>query len=303
MKQPLLHHRRRGRHLCRASKRIGPLLLHRAVGAVQLLRHAGDPRALLRSACGTGRTRIRRQARCVDLRHVHDVCLPDRASRWSCSRRSYWRKICSVSAESIIAFGHFSMVFRSMTFFYLGMVLIALGTGLLKPNISAMVGNLYSEDDPRRDSGFSIFYMGINIGAVLAPLLADTSPRAKVSSGSSLRWVLLRPELALGIRRRRRRDDLRPHSLSQESCKTRERRQLSKTVRRAKQKRPRPPKLCSLRYQPAIGNASAQSLSSSSSRCSSGPPTNRRAQLKPLRPQTRQTRGYSAEIPGADCSR
>ena len=58
-----------------------------------------------------------------------------------------------------------------MTFFYLGMVLIALGTGLLKPNISAMVGNLYSEDDPRRDSGFSIFYMGINIGAVLAPLV------------------------------------------------------------------------------------------------------------------------------------
>jgi POT family proton-dependent oligopeptide transporter len=63
------------------------------------------------------------------------------------------------------------MVFHSMTFFYAGMVLIAIGTGLLKPNISAMVGNLYSENDPRRDSGFSIFYMGINIGAVLAPLV------------------------------------------------------------------------------------------------------------------------------------
>jgi proton-dependent oligopeptide transporter, POT family len=71
----------------------------------------------------------------------------------------------------IIACGHFSMVFHSMTFFYLGMVLIALGTGLLKPNISAMVGGLYRENDPRRDSGFSIFYMGINIGAVLAPLV------------------------------------------------------------------------------------------------------------------------------------
>jgi proton-dependent oligopeptide transporter, POT family len=70
----------------------------------------------------------------------------------------------------VIACGHFSMVFHSMTFFYLGMVLIAVGTGLLKPNISAMVGNLYTENDPRRDSGFSIFYMGINIGAVLAPL-------------------------------------------------------------------------------------------------------------------------------------
>jgi POT family proton-dependent oligopeptide transporter len=71
----------------------------------------------------------------------------------------------------VIALGHFSMVFHSMTSFYTGMVLIALGTGLLKPNISAMVGGLYSENDPRRDSGFSIFYMGINIGAVLAPLV------------------------------------------------------------------------------------------------------------------------------------
>lgn len=71
----------------------------------------------------------------------------------------------------IIAAGHFSMVFHSMTSFYLGMILIAAGTGLLKPNISAMVGGLYRENDPRRDSGFSIFYMGINVGAVLAPLV------------------------------------------------------------------------------------------------------------------------------------
>jgi POT family proton-dependent oligopeptide transporter len=71
----------------------------------------------------------------------------------------------------VIACGHFTMVFNSMTTFYLGMVLIAIGTGLLKPNISAMVGGLYRENDPRRDSGFSIFYMGINIGAVLAPLV------------------------------------------------------------------------------------------------------------------------------------
>lgn len=71
----------------------------------------------------------------------------------------------------VIACGHFSMVFHSMTFFYLGMVLIAVGTGLLKPNISAMLGNLYGKDDPRRDSGFSIFYMGINVGAFFAPLV------------------------------------------------------------------------------------------------------------------------------------
>ncbi len=71
----------------------------------------------------------------------------------------------------IIACGHFSMAFHSMTMFYTGLVLIALGTGLLKPNISTMVGNLYSPNDPRRDGGFSLFYMGINLGAFLAPLV------------------------------------------------------------------------------------------------------------------------------------
>jgi len=89
----------------------------------------------------------------------------------------------------IIACGHFSMVFHSMTTFYLGMILIAVGTGLLKPNISAMVGGLYRENDPRRDSGFSIFYMGINIGAVLAPLVcgylaqSDSFKRVLVNNG------------------------------------------------------------------------------------------------------------------------
>ncbi len=71
----------------------------------------------------------------------------------------------------IIACGHFSMIFTSPAFFYTGLVFISIGTGLLKPNISTMVGSLYGENDPRRDSGFSIFYMGINIGAVLAPLV------------------------------------------------------------------------------------------------------------------------------------
>jgi len=71
----------------------------------------------------------------------------------------------------IIALGHFSMVFHEPLFFYTGLVLISLGTGLLKPNISTMVGSLYEKSDTRRDSGFSIFYMGINVGAVLAPLV------------------------------------------------------------------------------------------------------------------------------------
>ena len=71
----------------------------------------------------------------------------------------------------IIAAGHFSMAFPSETTFFLGLLLVVLGTGLLKPNISEMVGQLYAPGDSRRDAGFSIFYMGINIGAMTAPLI------------------------------------------------------------------------------------------------------------------------------------
>ena len=71
----------------------------------------------------------------------------------------------------IIACGHFTMAFSAQSTFFAGLVLIAHGTGLLKPNISTMVGSLYSPTDERRDAGFSIFYMGINIGAFLAPLV------------------------------------------------------------------------------------------------------------------------------------
>ena len=72
----------------------------------------------------------------------------------------------------VIAAGHFSMAIPALATFYLGLLLIALGTGLLKPNISAMVGELYPGDaGARRDAGFSIFYMGINIGGFLAPLV------------------------------------------------------------------------------------------------------------------------------------
>jgi proton-dependent oligopeptide transporter, POT family len=71
----------------------------------------------------------------------------------------------------IIALGHFSMAIPSLTTFYLGLALIVIGTGLLKPNISTMLGALYTEEDVRRDAGFSIFYMGINIGAMISPLV------------------------------------------------------------------------------------------------------------------------------------
>ena len=71
----------------------------------------------------------------------------------------------------LIASGHFSMAFPSISTFYLGLMLIVLGTGLLKGNISVLVGKLYAEGDERRDAGFSIYYMGINLGAFIAPLV------------------------------------------------------------------------------------------------------------------------------------
>jgi len=71
----------------------------------------------------------------------------------------------------IIALGNFALVVHTIPSFYLGLALITIGTGLLKPNVSTMVGSLYEQGDPRRDGGFTIFYMGINLGAFLAPLL------------------------------------------------------------------------------------------------------------------------------------
>lgn len=81
----------------------------------------------------------------------------------------------------IIASGHYSMAINSRMTFYAGLILIACGTGLLKPNISSMVGQLYPEGDKRRDAGFSIFYMGINLGAFLSPIVVGFLAQADAS--------------------------------------------------------------------------------------------------------------------------
>jgi len=70
-----------------------------------------------------------------------------------------------------------------MPFFYTGLAFIVVGTGLLKPNVSSMVGALYEKDDNRRDAGFSIFYMGINLGAFIAPIVCGFL-------GQSIDWHL-----------------------------------------------------------------------------------------------------------------
>ena len=90
------------------------------------------------------------------------------ADRWLGLRRAIWY------GGILIAVGHFFIALSAVLAkpaFFAGLVFIVLGTGLLKPNISAIVGELYPEGGSRRDAAFSIFYMGINIGALLAPLI------------------------------------------------------------------------------------------------------------------------------------
>ena len=75
----------------------------------------------------------------------------------------------------LIMLGHIALAIPgNLALFFVSMVLIVLGTGLLKPNVSSVVGEIYAENDDRRDAGFSIFYMGINMGGFLAPLIVGT---------------------------------------------------------------------------------------------------------------------------------
>ena len=73
----------------------------------------------------------------------------------------------------VIAAGHFTLAIPRQETFFLGLILVALGTGMLKPNISSMVGRLYPEGGARRDAGFTIFYIGINVGAMIGPLICS----------------------------------------------------------------------------------------------------------------------------------
>lgn len=75
----------------------------------------------------------------------------------------------------LIMLGHIVLAFPgNISMFFISMALIIIGTGMLKPNISSIIGDMYSEEDNRRDAGFSIFYMGINLGGFLSPLVVGT---------------------------------------------------------------------------------------------------------------------------------
>ena len=75
-----------------------------------------------------------------------------------------------VIGGTIMMIGHLVLAVESLPFFYAGLVLLAAGTGLLKPNVSTIVGNLYRDRPALRDAGFNLFYMGINIGGLISPL-------------------------------------------------------------------------------------------------------------------------------------
>ena len=129
--------------------------------------------------------------------YVSSVYLLSLPGGWIADRVLGLRRTVFVGGVIIMA-GHICLAVPSMATFYLGLVLIACGTGLLKPNVSVLVGKLYGPDDVRRDAGFSIFYMGINTGAFIAPLVtgwlaqSDGFKRILASAGmapeSSWHW-------------------------------------------------------------------------------------------------------------------
>lgn len=87
----------------------------------------------------------------------------------------------------LIMFGHIALAIPgTVTMFFISMVLIVLGTGLLKPNVSSVVGDMYAETDERRDAGFSIFYMGINLGAFISPLIVGSVMKTSFHLGFSI---------------------------------------------------------------------------------------------------------------------
>ncbi len=98
---------------------------------------------------------------------VYLMCL---GGGWVADRITGQRRAVLIGGVCIAA-GEFCLVVPSVGFFYFALVLLMIGTGMLKGNVSTIVGQLYSRTDERRDSGFSIFYMGINLGALISPIV------------------------------------------------------------------------------------------------------------------------------------
>ena len=126
--------------------------------------------ALVQGGFGFDRT----QASAIVGIYAASVYLASLPGGWVADRLLGLRRSILFGA-AFITFGHLSIGLSgfaaSKTPFFLGLVFIVIGTGLLKPNISALVGDLYPEGGARRDAGFSVFYMGINAGALVGQLV------------------------------------------------------------------------------------------------------------------------------------
>ncbi len=153
-------------HPLRPSRRPVHALLRRDVGAVLVLRHAG-PAGLLHDQ---------------GLPEVPATATPTRSTgptrRWSTWRRSSaacWPTGCWAPRRAVIlggllmAAGHLLMTVQNSLGFFTALALLICGNGFFKPNISTIVGSLYPPGSPKRDGGFTIFYMGINLGAAMSP--------------------------------------------------------------------------------------------------------------------------------------
>ncbi len=167
----------RGRaDVLRPTTRAGHTLFHRNVGAIFLLRHARHPGPLPDHAPdgvtppGGGLGFSDADAAAIYGTYASLIYLLPLAGGWVADRLTGPRRAVLMGGI-VIAAGHFIMAVPVEALFWSGLLVIAIGTGLLKPSVSAMVGGLYAPDDTRRDGGFSIFYMGINLGALIAPLI------------------------------------------------------------------------------------------------------------------------------------
>ncbi len=121
---------------------------------------------------------------------VYLACLP---GGWLADHLLGARRATVIGGISIML-GHLCLALPLTSSFYLGLVFIVIGTGLLKPNVSTLVGQLYAADDHRRDAGFSLYYMGINSGAFLAPLMCGA-----LAQGEGFRALLARCGIDPGL--------------------------------------------------------------------------------------------------------
>ena len=114
---------------------------------------------------------------------VYLACLP---GGWLADHLLGARRATVIGGINIML-GHLCLAMPLTGSFYIGLVFIVIGTGLLKPNVSTLVGQIYAPDDHRRDGGFSLYYMGINSGAFLAPLVCGA-----LAQGEGFRDLLTR---------------------------------------------------------------------------------------------------------------